>query len=124
MEYWHWISGVSAIVGLDRGRAFYPTVLIVIASCYPLFAVMGGSTHALWPEIVFATLVSVVAIPWLVAVAMVGHGVFDVLRHLLALNHGLPAWWPGLCLTFDAFAGAWMAMLPLLRSRRPLRAVG
>lgn len=34
-------------VGLDRDRAFYPTVLIVIASYYILFAVMGGSTRAL-----------------------------------------------------------------------------
>ncbi len=33
--------------GLDRDRAFYPTVAIVIASLYSLFAVMGASTHAL-----------------------------------------------------------------------------
>jgi hypothetical protein len=34
-------------VGLDRDRAFYPVVTIVIASLYALFAVMGASTHAL-----------------------------------------------------------------------------
>jgi hypothetical protein len=33
--------------GLDRDRGFYPTVTIVIASYYALFAVMGASTHAL-----------------------------------------------------------------------------
>jgi hypothetical protein len=32
---------------LDRDRAFYPTVTIVIASYYCLFAVMGGSARAL-----------------------------------------------------------------------------
>ena len=32
--------------GLDRDRAFYPVVTIVIASYYALFAVMGASTHA------------------------------------------------------------------------------
>jgi hypothetical protein len=32
--------------GLDRDRAFYPTVLIVIASYYSLLAVMGASTRA------------------------------------------------------------------------------
>jgi hypothetical protein len=38
---------VSApLIGLSRDRAFYPTMLIVIASYYVLFAVMGGSTQA------------------------------------------------------------------------------
>ena len=36
-------------VGFDRDRAFYPTVLAVVASYYVLFAVMGGSTQALVP---------------------------------------------------------------------------
>ena len=34
-------------VGLDRDRAFYPVVTMVIASYYALFAVMAASTHAL-----------------------------------------------------------------------------
>jgi hypothetical protein len=36
----------SALIGLDRERSFYATVLMVIASYYALFAVMGGSRHA------------------------------------------------------------------------------
>jgi hypothetical protein len=32
-------------IGLDRDRAFYPAVTIVIASYYALFAVMGSSTR-------------------------------------------------------------------------------
>jgi hypothetical protein len=32
-------------VGFDRDRAFYPTVLIVIASYYVLFAAMSESVH-------------------------------------------------------------------------------
>jgi hypothetical protein len=40
--------GLSAtFLGLDRDRAFYPTVMIVIASYYGLFAVMSGSVQAL-----------------------------------------------------------------------------
>ena len=31
-------------------RAFYPTLLVVIASYYVLFVVMGGSIHALLVE--------------------------------------------------------------------------
>ena len=34
-------------LGLDRDRACYPVVTIVIATYYALFAVMGASTHAL-----------------------------------------------------------------------------
>jgi hypothetical protein len=34
----------ATVVRLDRDRAFYPTVAIVIASLYSLFAVIGGST--------------------------------------------------------------------------------
>jgi hypothetical protein len=34
----------AAIIGFDRERAFYPIVLIVIASYYVLFAVMGASS--------------------------------------------------------------------------------
>ena len=36
--------------GFDRDRSFYPTVTIVIASYYALFAVMAGSTNALAVE--------------------------------------------------------------------------
>lgn len=40
--------GLSAtFVGLDRDRAFYPVVTIVIASYYALFAAVGGSAPAL-----------------------------------------------------------------------------
>ncbi len=48
--------GVSAtVIGLDRERAFYPTVLIVIASYYVLFAVMAASRRTLIVEIVVAS---------------------------------------------------------------------
>jgi hypothetical protein len=49
------VGGLSSVVGLDRDRAFYPTVLIVVASYYALFAVVGESTHALVIEAVVAT---------------------------------------------------------------------
>jgi hypothetical protein len=40
-------------VGFDRDRAFYPTVMIVIASYNVLFAAMSGSIQTvLWESIV------------------------------------------------------------------------
>ena len=41
--------------GLDRDRAFYPVVTIVVASYYVLFAVMGASPHALLLESLIGT---------------------------------------------------------------------
>jgi hypothetical protein len=38
---------MATAVGLDSDRAFYPVVMIVIASYYALFAVMAASTNAL-----------------------------------------------------------------------------
>jgi hypothetical protein len=35
------VAGSATIAGFHRDRAFYPTVLVVIASYYVLFAVMG-----------------------------------------------------------------------------------
>jgi len=49
------VSLLARFVGLDRDRAFYPTVMIVIASYYGLFAVMSGSMQALgWESIAIA----------------------------------------------------------------------
>jgi hypothetical protein len=45
------VSVFARLVGLDRDRAFYPTVVIVVAHYYVLFAVMGGTTHALLIEL-------------------------------------------------------------------------
>ena len=36
------VAVFARVVGFDRDRAFYPTVMIVIAAYYVLFAVMSG----------------------------------------------------------------------------------
>src|SRR5918992_209887 len=54
------LSAVVAVfarfVGFDRDRAFYPTVMIVIALYYVLFAVMSGSVQTVVIESVVMTL--------------------------------------------------------------------
>lgn len=47
------IAAAARWAGYDRDRSFYPTVLMVIASYYVLFAVMGG--RALGVELAIAT---------------------------------------------------------------------
>jgi hypothetical protein len=111
------VSGLATLVGLDRDRAFYPTLLLVIASYYVLFAVMGGSGHALVVETLVTTgflLVAVIGFKtslWLVVAALAAHGVFDFVHARVVANPGVPAWWPAFCLTYDVTAAAFLAWL-------------
>jgi len=104
-------------VGLDRDRAFYPVVTIVIASYYALFAVMGASTHALVLESLVGAVFIVAAVAgfkwslWVVVVALAAHGVFDLTHGAAISNPGVPAWWPEFCLTYDVTAAAYLAWL-------------
>jgi len=104
-------------VGLDRDRAFYPVVTIVIASYYALFAVMGASTHALVLEsMVCAVFLAVAATGfrwslWIVVVALAAHGLFDLTHAAVISNPGVPDWWPEFCLTYDVTAAAYLAWL-------------
>lgn len=107
----------ARIVGLDRDRAFYPTVMIVIALLYGLFAAIGGSVSALALEsigIVGFILLAVVGFKsnlWLVAVALFAHGVYDLFHGHFFVNPGVPAWWPAFCMAYDVTAAAGLAWL-------------
>jgi hypothetical protein len=110
-------------VGLDRDRAFYPTVAAVVASYYVLFAAMAGSTHALLVETAVAGVFLAVAMAgfrgslWLAVAALAGHGVFDAIHGRLIVNPGVPLWWPAFCGAYDVVAAAYLAFL-LLRPRQ------
>ena len=82
--------------------------------------------HALVIEVVAMSLFSTVAIVgfksnlWLVAVALAGHGAFDLVHDRLVSNPGVPTWWPTFCLAFDVFlAGifAWLLRSGALKTR-------
>lgn len=117
------VVGVLATAArLDRDRAFYPTVMIVIASYYVLFAVMGASTHALVLESLVGAAFLLAAgygfrsSLWVVAAALAAHGIFDLVHGAAISNPGVPSWWPEFCLTYDVTAAAYLAWL--LRSGR------
>jgi hypothetical protein len=109
-------------VGLDRDRAFYSTVTIVVASYYVLFAAMGGSGHVLVLElIVMAGFVTAAVLgfkksEWILVAALAGHGVFDALRGNLIENPGVPAWWPAFCGAYDVVAAACLAWIIVRRA--------
>ena len=107
----------ATATGLDRDRAFYPTVTIVIAYLYALFAVMGGSTNALVLETVAGTAFLVAAVLglrsslWIVAVALAAHGLFDLVHGRIITNPGVPSFWPAFCGAYDLTAAAYLAWL-------------
>lgn len=112
------VVGMGArFVGLDRDRAFYPTVLMVVASHYVLFAAMGGSTETLLVEsavmtvFVAASLAGFKRSLWLVVIGLAAHGIFDFFRGGLIENPGVPAWWPDFCMAYDVVAAACLAVL-------------
>ena len=119
--FWGVLLGLAAgalatLAGLERDRAFYPTVLIVVASYYGLFAVMGGSVVALGPEIAafaFFTLLAITGFRsdlWIVVAGLLGHGVFDLLHPHFIANAGVPAWWPAFCSVIDCTLAAYLAV--------------
>lgn len=70
------VCGAAAWLGMDRDRVFYPTMLIVIAMYYMLFAVIDGSDKTLWSEITIAAVFTGLAVVgfkrnlWLVVAAL------------------------------------------------------
>ena len=114
----------GTVVRLDRERAFYTTIAIVVASLYSLFAVLGGSTRALVVESLVGALFMALAVLgfrttfWAVAAALAGHGAFDLIHGAVISNPGVPAWWPAFCGAYDVAAAAYLAGLILRRRGR------
>jgi hypothetical protein len=108
---------MATAVGLDRDRAFYPTVTIVIAFLYALFAIMGGSTQALLADSLLGSVFLAAAVMgfrsslWIVVAALAVHGMLDLVHGRVISNPGVPLWWPAFCLAYDLTAAAYLAWL-------------
>ena len=104
-------------VGLDRDRSFYPTVMIVIASLYVLFAAIGGASGVLLAESAIGACFIALTIAgfkrslWLVVAALAAHGVFDFFHPHAFHNPGVPGWWPDFCMAYDIAAAVSLACL-------------
>jgi vacuolar-type H+-ATPase subunit I/STV1 len=104
-------------IRLDRDRAFYPTIMLVIALLYVLFAAMGGSRRALLLDLLVGSVFIVAAVVgfkrslWIVVAALAGHGLMDLVHGRFIDNPGVPVWWPGFCSAYDVCAAAYLAWL-------------
>lgn len=116
----------GTVSGFDRERAFYPTVTVVVATYYLLFAVLAGG-QALPAELLGASVFVAAAVVgfrwtlWVAAVGLAGHGVFDLLHGAVIVDPGVPVWWPAFCSSYDIVAGVYLGVL-ILRGRVRARA--
>ena len=107
----------ATFVGLDRDRALYPTTLIVIGYLYTLFALMGGRSEALLPEIAAGTVFAALAVAgfrwtlWFAVAGLAAHGIFDFIHAYIIQNPGVPTFWPAFCSAYDIVAAAYLAWL-------------
>jgi hypothetical protein len=129
----------ARVVGLDRERSFYATVLVVVATYYGLFTVVAGAAAdwqgGWWRTLLFELIAVGVFCglagagfkrsQWLVVVGLAGHGVFDFFLHdRLIDNPGVPTWWPAFCGSYDIGAAACLAWLIWSRGRSPSATAG
>lgn len=111
------VAALAKFTRFDEDRSFYFTVLVIIASYYVLFAVLGGSGLALVWELVIAAAFSTVAIvgalhaPILVGIGIIAHGLFDFVHDGIIENPGVPTWWPSFCGSVDVLLGLWVVIL-------------
>jgi hypothetical protein len=93
VEYWIGSLLALACVGLAHAsgllcqRAFYPMLMMPIATYYVLFAAMGGQARTVWLESLLATVFVSLAVLgfktrlWLVVAALVGHLLLQLYSH-------------------------------------------
>ena len=126
MEVIPFIAGVLLAVGIaafgrvtrfEQDRSFYPTILIIIASYYILFAILGDSRHALFWESAVAVAFSAIGVfgssrvPLLAGAVIAAHGLFDLVHPVIIPNPGVPSWWPLFCASVDVPLGVWVMSL-------------
>ena len=127
-----WTKPILWGIGVGIFQAFSPLALwwlapvvvwslsvASIAAIYIGFAVADGRTHVLATEIGVASVFIVLAAlamksaPWLVVVALVGHGLKDTWQHRTQFVSNT-RWWPPFCLVVD-FVAAGLIAIQILR---------
>lgn len=104
---------VALLSGLSRDRGVYPATLIAIALFYVVFAFEHGSHTTIIFNIIVAALFIGSAIfgylrgLYVVAYALIGHGIFDVIYHVSG-DSPAPDWWAPLCVAADVVLGGFL----------------
>lgn len=123
------VGVLGTTAAMERDRAFYAVILIVVATYYDLFAVISGDTHTLGIEIAITAGFIALAVvgfktsQWVIVAGLLGHTTLDFVHGHVVINSGMPVWWPGFCGTYDAVAAvylAWRLLAAGARNSTPL----
>ncbi|WP_299960872.1 hypothetical protein [uncultured Roseobacter sp.] len=97
---------LMAFGGVLRQRGTWATTMVAIASFYVVFAIQTGDTTEIVIHTLLATGFAVLAIigarasAWILAAALLGHGIFDISVGWVLANPA-PGWWGPFCLGID-----------------------
>ena len=114
------LGGVTVVLmalgGVMNQRGTWATTMVAIASFYVVFAIQTGDTleivvhTGLAAGFVALAIIGARTSAWLLAAALLAHGIFDVSAGLVIANPA-PGWWGPFCLGIDvvlAIALGWM----------------
>ncbi len=102
---------LARMTGFASDRSFYPTVMVIIASYYVLFATMAANHAGLVEELVVAITFSAPALAGyyrgarIAAATIFAHGIYDPAHGGLGAGHGAPEWWPVFYAAIDIVLG-------------------
>ncbi|KQI69344.1 hypothetical protein AN189_06315 [Loktanella sp. 3ANDIMAR09] len=105
-----------AIGDVTNQRGTWATTMVAIASFYVVFAIQSGDTLEIVVHTGLATGFAALAIvgarisSWILAAALLGHGVFDVFAGQVIANPA-PGWWGPFCLGIDVVLAAALAAM-------------
>ncbi|MEQ8524724.1 MAG: hypothetical protein RIB15_08550 [Gracilimonas sp.] len=106
--------GKAKIFRFEKDRSYFPTILIVIALVYILFAVMSSNVDVIIAEAVVATMFITGALYGsvnslrMVAILLIVHGLYDFIHPHIFNYNTVPSWWPIFCLYVDVILGVWI----------------
>ncbi|MEQ9438413.1 MAG: DUF6010 family protein [Cyclobacteriaceae bacterium] len=108
------IVWAARLAGFEKDRSFYPVLLIVIAFYYVLFSFQSYQIDQVLFEALIAFSFAAVAL-WgyhkslfIVGVALILHGTYDLFHGFIPLSTTAPDWWPLFCLGVDVVLGIWL----------------
>lgn len=114
---------LMAVGGVMRQRGTWATTIVAIASFYVVFAIQSGDTLEIVAHTGLAAGFSALAIigartsSWLLATALLSHGIFDVVAESMIANPA-PRWWGPFCLGIDVVLA--LALATMLWHRKAL----
>jgi hypothetical protein len=118
--------------GYERSGRGYPLLLASFPLYYWVFALYAADYQALANELVVGA--AFITLAWLayklsgarsliiLAMAFIGHGVYDIIHFYVFTNPVAPGWWPEFCGTIDIVLGLYMLWLANLNGKTTLPA--